>query len=367
MLFENAEVQLEGGGQGVAIEINAGHTVRVSHVWNGDDLPEGAVAQVVRIGPEPGISGRTIANDRVAVGGKDAKVEIYDAVADAVRESHRIRCAGQAGPPEGDVELSWIRRQAIGPNDVGRSVETVEAAHTHLARTAFGQPSPPVRIVGAHGVADAYPGPVLPQQHEAVFAQVRPVNRRPGPRQRLLQGHGGGHLHAKIGRDGIGGIVHVTCGRHLLQLAREHLGHRSPRFQPVHLVHAAAEGALDLAEHGEQTQDDETQQGDGNEDFDQGKRSVVRSRHRTTRSVWSARSSLSLSDEPRRSKAPASWPSSMRFKRETTVLPSAQPESRTHYCRGLIHGAFISRRLAVERNRAGRAGSRPRWSERAGR
>jgi hypothetical protein len=38
----------------------------------------------------------------------------------------------------------------------------------------------------------------------------------------------------------------------------------------VHLVHAAAKGALDLVEHGEQAQDDEGKQGNGDEDFDEG-------------------------------------------------------------------------------------------------
>jgi hypothetical protein len=57
----------------------------------------------------------------------------------------------------------------------------------------------------------------------------------------------------------------------LLKLAREHLGDGSPGLQPVHLAHAAAEGALDLVERGKQAQGDEGEEGDGDENLDERK------------------------------------------------------------------------------------------------
>ena len=56
----------------------------------------------------------------------------------------------------------------------------------------------------------------------------------------------------------------------LLELARDHLGDGAPGLQDVRLGHAAAEGALDLVEHGEEPEHDEGEQGDGDEDFEEG-------------------------------------------------------------------------------------------------
>ena len=45
--------------------------------------------------------------------------------------------------------------------------------------------------------------------------------------------------------------IQVTRRNDLFDLARQHLGDGPPGLQLVHLVHAAAKGALNLVEHGE--------------------------------------------------------------------------------------------------------------------
>ena len=141
-----------------------------------------------------------------------------------------------------------------------------------MAGAGLGQPEAAVGVVGADAVADGLPGLVVPQQHDAVLEQIRPLHGAAGPRldQRVARGE----LDAEI--DAVG--IRVAGGGDLLELAREHFRNRPAGFEQVHLAHALAEGALHLREHGVQAQDDERQQGDGDEDFDEREaaRSVVR-------------------------------------------------------------------------------------------
>ena len=118
-------------------------------------------------------------------------------------------------------------------------------------------------VVGAHTIANADPGLVLAQQHEAILEQIRAHERRAG--QRLGQGRSGIGISSRAKLTALRSRKATICSssRGIISVTAR------PASRMSAWVMLSAEGALRLVEHGEQPEHDEGEQGDGDEDFDE--------------------------------------------------------------------------------------------------